>query len=133
MDVNAYLARAYPSPPCWALVADVFARELGQGVADYQSRGDSVRAVADAFRLALHDGLAGFHRVERPTDFCVAILGRRANGTPHHCGVVYHRRVLHALASGTVYQDMATLRDAWPLVEFWAPDRPVAEMSESAA
>jgi hypothetical protein len=79
MDVSRYMATQYPAPPCWALVADVYARELGQGVTDYRTINPSARASAAAFRLALHKSAHGFEPVTAPAapaDFDVVLLGK---------------------------------------------------------
>ena len=117
-DVNAYLGRQYPHPPCWALVADVHARELGLDLNAYQA-GASVRSIADAFRLALHTTDHGFARLPAPRELCVVLMGRSAKLGPHHCGVYTGGKVLHALDGITLHQDLASLRDGYPLLEFW--------------
>lgn len=120
MNVNDYLGKQYPYPPCWALVADVYASELGQGVTDYKTINHSVRSIANAFRLALHKSPHGFRQVDDPVDYCVVLLAKTKSIGVHHCGVYYGGRVLHAHAEGNFYQDMASLRDAYEIVEFWA-------------
>lgn len=131
MDVSRYMTATYPAPPCWALVADVYARELGQGVNDYRTINPSARAIAAAFRLALHKSAHGFEPVTAPAapaDFDVVLLGKAPSLGLHHCGVYWQGGVLHALETGAVYQDLASLRDTYPLMEFWrkAAVQPVA-------
>jgi hypothetical protein len=120
VNVNDYLPRVYPSPPCWALVADVYASELEDTVDDYRTINSSVRSIASAFRLVLHKSVHGFRQVEEPQDFTVVLMGRTAKLGLHHCGVFYGGKVLHALESGTLYQDLASLAAEYPLMEFWA-------------
>ena len=134
MDLSRYMAAQYPAPPCWALVADVYARELGQGVNDYRTINPSARAIAAAFRLALHKSAHGFEPVTAPAapaDFDVVLLGKAPSLGLHHCGVYWQGGVLHALETGAVYQDLASLRDTYPLMEFWrkAVVQPVAPVA----
>jgi hypothetical protein len=120
VNVTDYLAKSYPTPPCWALVADVYTSELGQAVDGYQTINSSVRAIAAAFRLALHKSPHGFGQIAQPVDYAVVLMGRTPTLGLHHCGVYYEGRVLHALADGTLYQDMASLAAEYPLMEFWS-------------
>lgn len=119
MDTNAYLAKQYPAPPCWNLVADVYATELAQGVLDYQVVNPSVRSIASAFRLALHKSAHGFAPLTEPRDLCVVLLGRTHALGPHHCGIFYEGKVLHAMPSGVMLEDLTVLTDSYQLVEFW--------------
>lgn len=120
MDIGAYLSKSYPTPPCWALVADVYTHELGQGVNDYKTINTSIRAIASAFRLALHKSPTGFSKVSEPVDYAIVLLGKTPSLGLHHCGIYWQGKVLHAIDSGPVYQDLTTLRDAYPLMEFWS-------------
>lgn len=121
MNVSKYLAAQYRNPPCWALVAHVQADECGVGPLPlYAPSADTVHAVAGVFRRALHDGDHGFARVAEPRDYCVVLMARRERAMPHHCGVFYQGRVLHALPAGAVYQDLASLSDMYAKIEFWA-------------
>jgi hypothetical protein len=120
MNINTYLAKSYPFPPCWALVADVYASELAQGVTDYKTINTSIRSIASAFRLALHKTPTGFAQIGEPVDFAVVLMGRAPALGLHHCGIYFGGKVLHALDSAPVYQDMTTLRDTYRLMEFWS-------------
>ncbi len=120
MDVSYYQSQVYGSPPCWELVADVYRRELDLSVLEFKTIDNSVRAIASAFRLALHKGAHGFMRITESQDLCVVLLGRTERTGVHHCGIYYQGRVLHALKAGTLYQDMASLTDNYRIVEFWA-------------
>ena len=119
MDVNAYLARQYDHPPCWAFVTDVLHAERGMSLGTFKAENASIRAIARAFRIALHNGADGFVKLPEPVDFAIALLGRSERFGFHHCGVFYRDSVLHALPSINLLQDMASLRDEYGLIEFW--------------
>lgn len=114
MNIAEFLSRQYPNPPCWHLVADM----LGQ-VPSFVPVDATIASVAATFRLALHEGRHGFKRSEDPQEGCVVLMGRRAAHVPHHCGVYIEGRVLHALPSGNMYQDLASLGDIYERIEFW--------------
>lgn len=120
MNVADYMAKVYPSPPCWHLVAEVYTTELGQQVDGYNTISSSVRAIASAFRLALHKTPHGFERIDDPVDFAVVLMGKTQRLGLHHCGIFYGGRVLHALESGTLYQDLLTLQEEYRLMEYWS-------------
>lgn len=120
MNVADYQAKQYPSPPCWALVTDVYILELGQQVDAFSTISDSVRQAAQAFRLQLHKDAQGFHRINEPQDLCLVLMGKTKKLGFHHCGIYYAGKVLHALDEGVLYQDLPSLRDTYPLVEFWS-------------
>lgn len=120
MNVNDYLARQYDAPPCWQLVADVYAGELGQTVTDYRTINSSIRAIASAFRIALHKSPTGFALIDVPRDFCIVLMGKSQAMGLHHCGVFYAGRVLHGLADGNRYEELSVVGDAYPLIEYWA-------------
>jgi hypothetical protein len=119
MNVAAYLAKQYPNPPCWALVSDVYATELGQDVTEYRTINNTLRAIASAFRIAMHKGQHGLEQLDAPADYAIVLLGRSRSLGLHHCGIVYEGKVLHALADGNLYQDMASLGDTYPVMQFW--------------
>lgn len=116
------MAKQYPAPICWEMVADVLITERGQSVDVYKTVSSSVRSIASALRLTLHKGAHGFARVSEPADFTVVLMGRNATVGLHHVGLYYQGKVLHALDSGTVYQDMASLQSEYQLMEFWSRD-----------
>lgn len=125
MNVSEYQAREYPSPPCWALVADVYDRELDDVVDRFGTINGSVRQIASAFRLQLHKDAAGFHQVAEPSEFAVVLMGKTRRLGLHHCGVFVEGKVLHALEDDignqqVLHQDLLSLRDTYPLMEFWA-------------
>jgi hypothetical protein len=119
VNVNDYLAKQYPEPPCWALVADVYANEVGQEVTAFRTINNSLRAIASAFRIAMHKSPHGFEQVAETSDFTIVLLGRSPNLGLHHCGVFYDGKVLHALSDGNLYQDLASLGDTYPVMQFW--------------
>lgn len=120
MNINDYLGKTYDFPPCWLLVADVYATELSDTVTDYKTINPSVRAIASEFRLALHKSAHGFEQIAEPVDYCVVLLGKTRRMGLHHCGIYYQGRVLHMLASGGQYQEMSVIGDEYALIEFWA-------------
>lgn len=120
MNVTTYLAKQYPQPPCWALVADVYATELGRGVDSFSTINSSIRAVASAFRLAIHNNPNGFQKITEPAQFCVVLMGTSARLGLHHCGVFIDGKVLHAIDSCNQYQELSVIRDSYPLIEYWA-------------
>lgn len=120
MNVNDYLARQYGQPPCWELVADVYASELNETVDDYRTINSSIRAIASAFRIALHKSPFGFAQIDAPVDFCIVLMGKSQSMGLHHCGVFYGGRVLHALADGNRYDEMSVIGDSYQLAEYWA-------------
>lgn len=119
MDVATYLPKVYPDPPCWALVTDVYQAELGLPVHEYRTINNSVRAIADAFRFALHADKHGFAQIAEPQEMCVVLMGKSRRLGPHHAGVYTGGKVLHALPTGNVWQDMASLGDLYQFMEFW--------------
>ncbi|WPG35127.1 hypothetical protein [Variovorax sp. EBFNA2] len=119
MNVNDYLGRQYENPPCWRLVADVYANERGEGVSEFRTINNTVRQIAATFRLALFKGEHGFQQVEVPSNYTVVLLSRFPKLGWHHCGVFYEGKVLHGKADGNLYQDMASLGDTYPQMQFW--------------
>ncbi|ETF00932.1 hypothetical protein W822_19975 [Advenella kashmirensis W13003] len=120
MDVKYYQEQNYPNPPCWNMVADVYTRELGQGVQDFRTVTDSIRDIANAFRFALQKSNNGFMQIPEPVNMCIVLMGKSHKLGIHHCGIFLDGHVLHALPEGVVYQDMASLKDIYPLIEFWS-------------
>jgi len=114
--IDAYLAKIYPKPPCWHLVADIYRKELGISVIDFTPETDNPLAVANAFRIALHEGRHGFAKVERADNFAVVLLGR---SKPTHCGVWYDDGVIHAMGNITIWQPVAQIKDRFQLMEYW--------------
>lgn len=129
MNVADYQVKVYPNPPCWSLVADVYLTERGETVEEFKTIRESIRqlatslqaqAIASAFRLAVQKNPDGFARIEEPVDFAVVLMGRVPAAGVHHSGIYYQGKVLHATPEGVLYQDMASLQDAYPVMEFWS-------------
>lgn len=120
MNINDYLAKQYSAQPCWELVADVCANELGAIPVDYKTVNRSIREMAGAFRLAIHKSPHGFAQVADPVDLAIVLLGKTERVGIHHCGVCYQGKVLHATPGATLYEEMSVIRDAYDVVEFWA-------------
>lgn len=120
MNVAAYQAKVYPSPPCWALVVDVLTTERGVTAAAYKTVNESVRSIASAFRLQLHKSAHGFEQVAAPVDFAVVLMGKTPRLGVHHCGIFYDGKVLHATPDGTFYQPLAQLQAEYQVMEFWS-------------
>jgi hypothetical protein len=119
MNVNSYLGKVYSYPPCWEMVADIYVKELGLRLLNYNPDNFSTRAVAEAFRLALYKGEHNFKKVEAPMDFDVVLLGASSKLGLHHCGVFYQGRILHSIDSGNLFEEISTIKDKYPLIEFW--------------
>jgi hypothetical protein len=120
MNVNEYLAKQYPSPPCWSLVVDVLTTERGETVQDFKTINASIRSIASAFRLNLFKSAHGFAQIAEPVDFSVVLLGKTGRLGLHHCGIFYDGKVLHMLDEGGLYQEMHVIKDEYRLIEFWA-------------
>lgn len=120
MDIRYYQEQVLGAPPCWQLVTLVLMRECGVCVQSYRSASRSIRDIAEAFRMELHRGGHGFRQIAQPADFAVVLMGRTPRLGLHHCGIYWKGSVLHALDSGTLYQDMHTLRAEYPLMQFWS-------------
>lgn len=123
LPISDYMAKVYADPPCWDLVADVFTSHLGLTVQQYlewKTVSNSPREIAKAFRLVLHKGQHGFSRIEEPADYALVLMGKSAQLGLHHCGVCYGGKVLHATPAGTYYEDVHSLQEVFPLMEFWA-------------
>jgi hypothetical protein len=122
MDVAHYMAQEYEWPPCWQLVTDIYRTELETGVQEFKTVNGSVRAIAEAFRLAIYKGEHGFRQTEDPQDYAVVLMAKLAGRTPHHCGIYYGGKVLHATQSGVIYQDLSTLADEFARIEYWVKE-----------
>lgn len=119
MNLNDYLEKSYPAPACWSLVADVYAAERGQAVDGYRTINNGVRALAGALRIALHKSPHGFIQIDAPTEMCVVLMGKSERTGLHHCGIFFEGGILHAIDTGPVYQDLASARDSYGLIEYW--------------
>jgi len=119
LDVESYLARVYPIPPCWHLVTDVYMNVLGQEPNEVQTVSEAMRRAARSYRLELFKSRDGMEQLEEPRDLAIVLMWRTSLKLQLHCGIFYQGSVLHALETGVLYQDLATLREAFPLMEFW--------------
>ena len=73
--IERYIAKHYEWPPCWQLVADVYINELGLSLDDYTPKSNTMRDVANAFRIALHNNKHGFVKTEKAfSSACVKFL-----------------------------------------------------------
>ena len=120
MIVTDYLARQYTQPGCWEMVTEIYARELNLSVLGYAPLKNTARSIAKSFRLALHTHKHGFIQIAEPSEFCVVLMGRSLSLGLHHCGVYYQGSVLHAKPNLSLYQDIASIKGEFPLIEFWA-------------
>ena len=119
IDTAAYLGKQYPSPPCWCLVADIYATEFSQPVEAFKTVNASVRSIASAFRLAIYKNPDGFAQVAAPVEGCIVLLGKTPALGIHHCGVYTAGKVLHMLASGGYFEELSVIQDQYALVEYW--------------
>lgn len=119
MDPNKYLSRDYASPPCWLLVADVVREELAATVNRFKTVNSSVQALSSTFNQRFQKDKFGFMQLDGPADLCVVFLGRNRRTKVHHAGIYYQGSILHALDDGVYFQDMASMRDQYGVMEFW--------------
>lgn len=123
LDVGAFQEKVYPNPPCWQLVTDVYRNVLGQEPDQVQTVSEAMRRASRAYRLELFKSRGGMEQIDEPRDFAIVLMWRTSQKRQQlHCGIYYQGSVLHALESSTLYQDLQTLREAYPLMEFWASD-----------
>lgn len=118
--IERYIAKHYEWPPCWQLVADVYINELGLLLDDYTPKTDSMRDVANAFRLALHNNKHGFTKQDTATSYDVVLLGKNKKVT--HCGLFYNDGVLHSLKNMVIWQPLAQIADDYGLIEYYRYD-----------
>jgi len=120
MIIADYLAKQYQNPPCWLLVSDVYANELELEVKEFKTITDSIREIAEMFRIALYKGEHGFRQISEPVDFCVVLMGKSLHKNPTHAGIYYDGGILHAtLQNGVLYEPMHNITDAFKRVEYW--------------
>lgn len=119
MNINSYLSKVYSSPPCWEMVADIYFNELKSKLSLVNAEGLSTKQISELFRLSLHNNTQGFRQIDIPMDFSVVLMGKNTKLGLHHCGVFYKGKIVHALDTGNIYQDVSTLKDSYKLMEFW--------------
>lgn len=119
LNIHDYLGRVYSYPPCWELVTDVYIGELSIKLIHYNSTNKSTRSIAEAFRLALHKKELDFQKEQVPEDYDIVLLGASSKLGLHHCGIYYKGRILHAIDSGNLFEALSTIKDKYPLMEYW--------------
>ena len=119
MNVNDYLGKQYPSPPCWFLVSDVYTNEFSQPVDSFQTVNSSIRSIASAFRLAIYKNPNGFRQITAPVEGCIVLLGKTEKLGLHHCGVFTQGKILHMLDSGGYFEELSVISDQYALIEYW--------------
>ena len=118
MDTSRYLDRVYGQPPCWELVADVYATEFGSDVGRYAVATGTIREAAQKFALHIATDPHGFARLASPSEGCVVLLGSPRAG-PHHAGVYTDGRLLHALRDSVFLEPLESVADRYKLIEYW--------------
>jgi hypothetical protein len=120
LDVAAYQARQYEAPRCWSLVSAVYAEVVGRNPNEVQTVSESMRNASRAFRLALYKTSEGLQRLAEPQNLAIVLMWPTSQRKRPHCGIYYAGKVLHATESTNLYQDLASLGDSFPIIEFWA-------------
>ena len=118
MDASKYLGRTYGQPPCWELVADVYATEYSSGVGRYAVTTGTIREAAQKFALHIATDPHGFTRLASPSEGCVVLLGSPRAGL-HHAGVYTDGKLLHALRESVFLEPLESVADRYKLIEFW--------------
>ena len=118
MDADKYLDRTYGQPPCWELVADVYATEYASEVGRYAVVTGTIREAAQKFALHIAADPHGFIRLTEPTEGCVVLLGSPRAGL-HHAGVYTDGKLLHALRDSVFHEPMDSVTDRYKLIEYW--------------
>lgn len=120
MNISDYLSKTYESPPCWLLVSDVYVNELKTDLCEFKTITDSIREIANTFRIALYKNEHGFRKVGSPTDFTVVLMGKMEHRPPTHAGIYYAGGVLHAtIKNGVIYETLSSISDQYKKIEFW--------------
>lgn len=120
MNVAAYQIKQYETPRCWGLVTDVYQNVLSADPLHVRSITESMRHASRAFRLRLHKDDIGLLQITEPRDFAVVLMWPTAKRRHPHCGIFYDGKVLHATEAATLYQDLASLGDAYEVMEYWS-------------
>lgn len=120
LDVATYLSRQYEEPRCFKLVADVYADVLGVSPAEVETVSESMRRAARTFRLELFKRQPGMQQIDQPRDLAVLLMWPADSRKRAHCGIYWQGKVLHATETGNLYQDLASLQDVYPRMEWWA-------------
>jgi hypothetical protein len=120
LDVAAYQERVYPAPRCWSLIAAVYTELLARDPTEVQTVSESMRQAARTFRLQLFKRTVGLQQIPGPEDFAIVLMWPSEQRKRPHCGIFYGGKVLHATPEANLYQDMASLGDSYPVIEYWA-------------
>lgn len=120
LDVAEYQSRVYEPPRCWKLVSDVYADVCGAQPSEVETVSESMRRWSRAFRIELYKRQPGMHQISEPRDLAVVLMWPSSSGKRPHCGIYWQGCILHATEQATLYQDMASLRSIYPVMEFWA-------------
>lgn len=121
LDVLAIQHKRYPEPRCWSLVADVYLNVRGIDPLQVSTVTETIREASRTFHLKLHKDAQGLHRVEQPVELCIVLMWPTDRRSHAHCGIFYGGKVLHATETATLWQDLASLKDSYRAMEFWAP------------
>jgi hypothetical protein len=119
LDVAAYQARTYPEPRCWSLVAAVYTEVVDREPSEVQTVSESMRQAARTFRVQLHKRALGLQQLDAAQDLAIVLMWPSERRSRPHCGIYYAGSVLHATPDGNLYQDLASLGDAYAVMEFW--------------
>lgn len=119
MDVNKYLNKQYGRLGCWLLIVDIYMQELGLALQEYVPESATLKTRAAIFRRELHNNSHGFLQIKEPTNFCVVTMAKLKDQTPHHVGIYYNGKVIHALNDMNYYQDIFSLSDQYQKMEYW--------------
>lgn len=120
LDIAAFQAKVYEEPRCWMLVTDVYENVLGGDPTEVKTVSEPLRVTARAMRVKLHKGVGGLEQKPEPQEFAIVLMWPTERRRRPHCGIFYDGKVLHATPDAVLHQDLASLRDAYPVMEFWA-------------
>lgn len=120
LDVEAFQKRSYAAPRCWSLVSAVYLEVVGRDPLAVQTVSEAMRQAARTFRLQLHKEAPGLQQVAEPQDLAIALMWPTQDRRLVHCGIYYGGSILHATDTENLFQDVASLRDTYPVMEFWA-------------
>lgn len=111
----------FPEPTCWTMVAHLYLNVLRVDPTAVSTVTESVRRAARVFQLQLHKDAYGMRQVDAPQDWALVMMWPGVQQRRPHCGVFWKGKVLHATAEGVLNQNLASLRAAYPTMEFWLP------------
>lgn len=111
----------FPDPTCWSMVAHLYLNVLHIDPLVVATVTESLRRAARTFQLRLHKDAYGLRQIPAPQDWALVLMWPGTQQRRPHCGVFWNGKVLHATAEGVLSQDVFSLRDAYPTMEFWRP------------